>query len=326
MEDETDKLKQAKMFIDNLANGIDPVLKTDVNADTLNNEQVLACFRYISDVLSFDIQAGSRKSKRGKKAVYITEKQIAMLQITESRKVSEIAEEINRVIAENETRKFQPAWINDWLEANGYLCKSDIGGRIATEKGKELGIVSRKIIPDGTKKEFYMNYYNSDAQHFIIQHLKDILSLRYNGEEVIDVDYQNVEYPYHVSIIDFIRQNSDKCFIIATGFCDVYKNTGGYQVALVYKGRNKKLTKYDINAHSSNECMLYGIIDAVSAISKPTDIMILVPTSLGFNTPNSKNYSLCSEIIRSLSDKGCNISISVCKGRGEELGEFMESL
>lgn len=31
--------------------------------------------------------------------------------------------EINRVIADNGTKKMQAAWINDWLESIGMICK-----------------------------------------------------------------------------------------------------------------------------------------------------------------------------------------------------------
>lgn len=328
MDHEIEQLQRAKMFMDYLANGVDPVSNTDADASTLQNEQVIACFRYISDFLSIQLQSIANKNRSGKKAVYITKEQIALLQVTEIRKVSEIAKEINRVITENETRNFQPAWINDWLEANGYLCKSDIGDRIATDKGKQIGITSklRKWNGEGDKEEYNINYYNSVAQSFIFQHLDDILAFRYNGNTVISVNFHTVDYPYQTSIIDFIRQNTDKCFIIATGSCEAYANKGKYQTALIYKGRTKILTKSNINTNSANKCILFGIMDAVSAIKLPSDIMILTSTSLGFNSPKSKNYQLCSQIIESLCDKGCNISISVCKGRGEELWSFINSL
>ncbi len=55
MGNERDKLQKAKMFMDYLANGIDPVSNTDADADTLHNEQIITCFRYISDILTRDI-------------------------------------------------------------------------------------------------------------------------------------------------------------------------------------------------------------------------------------------------------------------------------
>ena len=55
MENDVTRLQLAKMYIDCLANGVDPVYNTDINIDTLYNEQVVSCFRFISDILARDI-------------------------------------------------------------------------------------------------------------------------------------------------------------------------------------------------------------------------------------------------------------------------------
>ena len=52
MEHEIERLQRAKMFMDYLANGVDPVSNMDADANTLHNEQVIACFQFVSDVLS----------------------------------------------------------------------------------------------------------------------------------------------------------------------------------------------------------------------------------------------------------------------------------
>lgn len=51
MNQEIAKLLRAKMYMDYLANGIDPVTNTDIDTDTLHNEKVIACLRYVSDIL-----------------------------------------------------------------------------------------------------------------------------------------------------------------------------------------------------------------------------------------------------------------------------------
>ena len=55
MENDVTRLQLAKMYIDCLANGVDPVYNTDINIDTLYNEQVVSCFKFISDILARDI-------------------------------------------------------------------------------------------------------------------------------------------------------------------------------------------------------------------------------------------------------------------------------
>lgn len=316
MNNEIEKLQQAKMFIEYLANGVDPVDNMDIDEDTFRNEQIIDCLKFISDVLENNI----KKKKRGRKAVYITDKQRSQLQVHDNCKVSEIANEINRVIDENDTRKFQASWINDWLEENGYLCRNADGIRVSTKIGEKLGITSKFIDSDGdNRRSYYINYYSSDVQTYIFEHLDEILDLRYNGKTPINVNFHHLDFPTDLSINEFIKQSPDKCFILSVGSCDTLLNNGSYFAALIYNGRRKLLSKNNILTNSSNECILQGIMEAASAIKTATDIIILTAAPLGFNSPKSKNYQLCSDIISTLDEKGCDISVSVCKGKGGEL-------
>lgn len=123
MNNEINRLQQAKMFINYLANGIDPVFYTNADADTLHNEQVISCFRYISDVLTSNIYQAENDIKKNND-FYITDKQISELRtFPYNCKVSELANEINRFAEYNGTKKMSAVWINDWLEAEEYLCK-----------------------------------------------------------------------------------------------------------------------------------------------------------------------------------------------------------
>lgn len=324
MGNEIDKLQQAKMFMDYLANGIDPVFNTDADADTLHNEQVIACFRYISDVLARDIYQVETDMKNNDD-FYITEEQIAKLNVySYNCKVSELANEINRVTAANGTKKLPATWINDWLEAEKYLCQSDLKSRIATEKGKQLGITTEYRKKDnGT--EYYINFYTAQAQGFVFGHLNEIIALRNERNSQSEEKIPCIEYPYHLSIKEFIQQHSDKCFVMSIGSCDSVAKIGSYISVLLFKGKSKVLKKSNIPTNSANKCILTGILDAVSAIRLPTDVIILSSTPLGFNTPKSKNYRTCQNIYRILQEKECHISFAVCQGRGYELNSLIKS-
>ncbi|MBP5433574.1 hypothetical protein [Ruminococcus sp.] len=96
-------------------------------------------------------------------------------------KVSEIAKEINRVIAGNETKKFQAAWINDWLESIGMLCRNADGQRIATSEGGDIGIKSHlKTSQKGD--DYYLNLYSIQAQAFIYDNLRAIIDHHYSNK------------------------------------------------------------------------------------------------------------------------------------------------
>ena len=94
-------------------------------------------------------------------------------------KVSDIANEINRVIADNGTKKMQAAWINDWLESIGIMTKNADGNRVVTSSGEEIGITSHlKTSLRGT--EYYLNLYSVQAQSFIFDNLRAIIEHHYD--------------------------------------------------------------------------------------------------------------------------------------------------
>lgn len=136
---------------------------------------------------------------------------------------------------------------------------------------------------------------------------------------------QNIEYPDNILVKDFIRQHQDKCFIMSIGSCDPIAKIGSYISVLLYKGKSKVLKKTNIPTRSTNKCILLGISDAASAIRSPTDVIILSSTPLGFNTPKSKNFKFCREIYQDLSEKKCNIFISVCQRKSYDLNSFIKS-
>ena len=329
MENEITKLQWAKMIIDYLANGVDPVSNMDADAETLHNEEIRSCFRYISDILSREIYEAEINTKKSS-AFLITDEQFAELKTySYNCKVSELAAEINRVTEGNNTKKFSATWINDWLETEGYLCPSELKSRIATEKGKQLGISSEYRQRDNGD-EYYINFYTEEAQSFVFSHLNDIIAYRnekYNEKKRHEKNnIKNIDFPNGISVREFIQQHNDKCFIMSIGSCDSVAEVGSYQAVLYYKGKSKVLKKTDIPTSSANKCILEGVLDAATSIKLSTDVIILSSTPLGFNTSKSKNYKYCNEIYRVLSEKGCNIYATVCQGKGAELISLVKSM
>ncbi|WP_298528212.1 hypothetical protein [uncultured Ruminococcus sp.] len=182
---EIDKLKRAKHYMDKLSVGVDPNSGIRVNDDDIvRDSRVIACFEYISRVLECEIESFENKNAIPKKPrhrrVFINDEQFSQLQLNYGEcKVSDIANEINRVIAGNETKKFQPAWINDWLESIGMMSKNVDGKRVATSAGGDIGITSHlKTSQRGT--EYYLNLYSIQAQSFIFDNLQAIIDQHYN--------------------------------------------------------------------------------------------------------------------------------------------------
>lgn len=325
MYNDITKMQWAKMCMDYLANGVDPVFNTDVDEDTLHNEQIISCFRFISDILARDIYEAENAIKNSNE-FFITDEQIAALTTySYNCKVSELAAEINRVTEENETKNLAAKWINDWLEAEGYLCPSDLKSRIATEKGKQLGISSEYRQRDNGS-QYYINFYTEQAQAFVFQHINDIIAFRNAKRSRDEVKIQTIDFPSDLSVKEFIRRQHDKCFIMSIGSCDSVAGVGSYIAVLHYNGKSKVLKKSNIPTRSANKCILTGIIDAASSIKTSTDVIILSSTPLGFNTPQSKNHKFCKELYNILSEKNCNVFAAVCQGKGYELNSLVKSI
>ena len=326
MYNDLNKLQEAKMFMDCLANGIDPVNNSDVNPETLNNEQVISCFRFISSVLEKDIEQAEIDDIKNKE-FYITAEQISELRIfSYNCKVSELANEINRVTSENMTKKLSATVINDWLESEGYLYKSDLSSRIATQKGNQIGITSEHHKrSDGT--EYYLNVHSEQAQRFIFDHLNEIIATKESNMHYshTPLNIQNIEFQNDINIWDFIKQHQDKCFIMSVGSCDPVAKVGSYVALLLYKGKSKILKKSNISTNSANKCILFGMQEAATVIKAPTDVVVLSSTTLGFNSTKSPNHMLCQDIYHILSEKGCSVYVSVCQGKGNELNSFVKS-
>lgn len=184
---EINKMKRAKLYMDKLSKGIDPNTGMRVHEeDIVCDSRVIACFEYISRVLEWEIESFENKApakrsvKRGR--VYITDDQFSELQLNYGEcKVSDIANEINRVIADNDTKKIQASWINDWLESIGLICKNADGQRVATSDGENMGI-STHLKTSSRGNEYYLNLYSIQVQFFIYDNLKTIISYHYEGK------------------------------------------------------------------------------------------------------------------------------------------------
>lgn len=320
MDNDITKLQWAKTFMDSLANGVDPVNNTKADTGTLYDEQVISCFRYISDLLAIDIYKAEKKIKVSNR-FYITDEQSAELKpYSYNCKVSELAVEINRVTEVNNTKKFSATWINDWLEVEGYLRKSELNSRIATEKGMQLGITSEYHQRDDGYG-YYLNLYAEQAQSFVFNHLSDIIAYKNKKNW-----FQSIKYPPAFSLKDFVQNHSDKCFILSIGNCNSVEEIGSYIAVLLYRGKSKVLKKSNIATRSIDECVLIGILDAASAIKSPTEVVILSSTQLGFNTRKGMRNKWCQEIYRVLTEKGCHVFFSICRGERCEFTNFIKSL
>lgn len=177
---ELEKMQRAKMYIDKLANGIDPLTDSEISDDSvLNQVRISRCLFYVSDILSMVIDNGGevgRKYVVKQLPFTITPEQISSVEITEEPVgVSIIAKRIAAVIDEN-IKSVPATHISNWLVKNGYLqenIRSNKKTKVATTKGETIGIytidsVSSMGVP------YQKNIYSPEAQRFVIENIVKI--------------------------------------------------------------------------------------------------------------------------------------------------------
>ncbi len=177
----SEKIAYAKSFIDKLANGINPLDNTPIPTDDLiNNVRLSRCFFFVSDILrQVYVNGGIIQPTSAKIPFYITDQQLQKFNYSDIPiTISEIANRIY-AIAENEyMQKLSYKKIHLWLLNIGMLSLQNSNGttfKRPTEQGNQLGIIVETR--EGTRGKYQVVLYNKNAQHFILNNIKNILSL-----------------------------------------------------------------------------------------------------------------------------------------------------
>ncbi len=176
---ETEKLKNAKEYIDKMVQGINPLTDEEVpEEDIINNVRITRCLVYASDILRQVIENGgispARQTNRIKKSnFFMTEAQKNMLCPTDNYVFAkQITENINALTEENDCSKFQAKWIADFFFQIGMMEIID-GKKHATEAGKSIGIKTEfRTTPYGS---YWVNSYSPQAQQFLFDHLNAVI-------------------------------------------------------------------------------------------------------------------------------------------------------
>lgn len=175
---ELEIMQRAKMYLDKLAQGIDPISGQEIpNDSVLNNVRLARCFFYVSGILDQVIANGGRVIS-GEKNFYITQEEISRLQPSqEALRITQFADRITDGVHDPARKRLKATTITNWLIEKGFLEKRvDEAGkskRLPTAAGEQLGLSVREM--QGKTGPFQAVYYGTNAQRFILDHLMDIL-------------------------------------------------------------------------------------------------------------------------------------------------------
>lgn len=211
---ELEKMQRAKMYIDKMANGINPIDDTSVaDSDIINNIRISRCLFYVSDILGqvIDNNGVIGKVKSSKKAFYLSAESIGNFHFSATPiPVSEIARRLNDLADLNMCYKLKYTSITSWLIEIGVLeSKSTADGRSIkrpTKQGKELGISVEKRV--GMNGEYIVVVYNRDAQQFIVDNMEAIVAITDNTSDK-KIDNQGLPWTsvQEECLIDLFNKN-----------------------------------------------------------------------------------------------------------------------
>lgn len=188
---EKEKIQRARMYMNMLSKGIDPISRKSFDNDTaLNNERLKKCFAYVYDVLGNTLDDMDNNKKRterhsGTKAdFYITPEEREKVKLSDEECViSEFANAVNEAVNDVSRKKLQAKKINDWLVNEGYLKNSsDSNGKVRREltgRSGEIGITSKQGL--GAFGPYTIILYTRQAQEFILENIDKIIE--YKEEE-----------------------------------------------------------------------------------------------------------------------------------------------
>ena len=177
---ELETMQRAKMYMDKLAQGIDPISNQEVPDDSvLNNVRLARCFFYVSDVLGKVIDNGGVISGKPKlQAFTISPDQLARVRVSqEPVRITQLVDLIGAAVENPQMKKLNTTTITNWLLEKGFLEKQ-IGPdgksrRIPTHNGLMLGLSTETR--QGQYGEYQAVFYSAAAQQFVLDNLPDIL-------------------------------------------------------------------------------------------------------------------------------------------------------
>lgn len=176
---ELEIMQRAKMYMDKLAQGIDPISGREVPEDSaLNNVRLARCFFYVSGILEQVIANGGEVRKPSKDSFYMTEEELQRVRpALEPVRITQFVDLLMAAINDPNRKRLNAATVTNWLLEKGFLTKQQGADgksvRLPSETGMQIGLFAR--IYQGQNGEYQSVFYSTEAQRFLLEHLPEIL-------------------------------------------------------------------------------------------------------------------------------------------------------
>ena len=191
---ELETLQRAKMYMEKLANGINPLDDTAIpDNEVVNQVRMSRCFFYVADVLRQVIENGGTKppKKLKKEPFALPLEKRALFEFSETPiPISEVTKRINALIETENMVSLSYRPIRDWLVSLGMLEDVlDSNGKLAkrpTPYAESVGIALEART--GKTGPYFVTVYYPAAQHFIIDNLDAITEFERVQKETKGLD------------------------------------------------------------------------------------------------------------------------------------------
>ena len=179
---ELEKIKRAKIYIEQLANGTDPITGDKLPNDTvLNNERLSRCFSYVAEILQQVVENGG-VGYIVRKKFEITEQQKRLIPLSDAPLlISAVCDNISSVINLAVYRRLSHNKVTEFLVEKGFLRETisqnnKRTNKTLTEKSSLIGIRQEERTSQYNGTPYTAILYSKEAQQFIIDHLGEILA------------------------------------------------------------------------------------------------------------------------------------------------------
>lgn len=176
---ELETMQRAKMYLDKLSRGIDPITGNEVPEDTvLNNVRICRCLHYVSGILEQVIANGGTVGKREGTPFVIDCSRMGGIRLTDHPvSLTEFTGNIVAGMGDPNMKRPNAKAITAWLTDRGLMeLTTDSEGkqrRLPTEAGRRAGMSTAQRM--GQNGEYTAVYYDANAQRLILDHLEEIL-------------------------------------------------------------------------------------------------------------------------------------------------------
>ena len=176
---ELETMQRAKMYLDKLSQGIDPITGKEVpEGDLLNNVRICRCLHYVSGVLEQVIANGGTVGKREGTPFVIDRSRMGGIRLTDHPvSLTEFTGNIVACMGDPNMKRPNSKAITGWLIEKGLMeLTTDAEGkqrRLPTEAGRRAGLSTAQRM--GQNGEYTAVYYDANVQRLILDHLEEIL-------------------------------------------------------------------------------------------------------------------------------------------------------